>query len=125
MAPGSPGQVQHPAWLRTLGLQRMFELAAEYATCARTSTARERAVERLPNLQRQAVEQRYFEAMTQEQIALDSAIAASTVRNTHRGALANLRRDDELFDVLEAVGKVRVAARRRAVCWNSVPRRPA
>jgi len=91
----------------------MFELADEYATYARTSTACERAVERLPSRQRQVVQQHYFEAITQEQVALASGIAASTVRNTHRGALANLRRDDELFDMLEAVGKVRDAARRR------------
>ncbi len=51
--------------------------------------------------------------MTQEQIALASGVAASTVRNTHRGALANLRRDDELFDVLEVVGKVRDTARKQ------------
>jgi DNA-directed RNA polymerase specialized sigma24 family protein len=76
-------------------------------------TACERAVERLPDRQRQVIQSRYFEAMTQEQIALASGIAASTVRNTHRGALANLRHDDELFDVLKAVGKVRDATRRQ------------
>ena len=51
--------------------------------------------------------------MTQEQIASVSGIAASSVRNAHRGAITNLRRDDALFDVLEAVGKVRDAARRQ------------
>jgi transcriptional regulator with XRE-family HTH domain len=59
------------------------------------------------------IQQRYFESMTQEQIALASGIAASSVRNTHRGAIANLRSDDDLFDILEAVGKVRDAARKR------------
>ncbi len=108
-APASPG---HASWLRTLDLPRIFELADEYATYARTRTACERAVERLPSRQRQVIQGHYYEAITQEQIALASGIAASTVRNTHRGALANLRRDDELFDVLEAVGKVRDAARR-------------
>lgn len=109
-APASPA---HAAWLSTLDLPAIFELAHEYATYARTRTACEHAVERLPDHQRQVVQSRYFEAMTQEQIALASGVAASTVRNTHRGALANLRRDDELFDVLEAVGKVRDAARRQ------------
>ena len=109
-APASPA---HSAWLSTLDLPRVFELAHEYATYARTRTACERAVERLPNRQRQVIQQRYFATMTQEQIAIASGIAASSVRNTHRGALANLRRDDELFDVLQAVGKVRDAARKQ------------
>jgi RNA polymerase sigma factor (sigma-70 family) len=109
-APASPA---HAIWLRTLDLPRVFELAHEYATYARTRTACERAVERLPDRQRQVIQQRYFESMTQEQIASVSGIAASSVRNTHRGALTNLRRDDALFDVLEAVGKVRDAARRQ------------
>jgi RNA polymerase sigma factor (sigma-70 family) len=109
-APGSPA---HAAWLSTLDLPAIFELAHEYATYARTRTACERAVERLPDRQRQVIQSRYFEVMTQEQIALASGVAASTVRNTHRGALANLRRDDELFDVLEVVGKVRDTARRQ------------
>jgi RNA polymerase sigma factor (sigma-70 family) len=110
IAPASPG---HDAWLRTHDLQRIFELADEYATYSRIRTACERAVERLPNRQRQVIQEHYYQAMTQEQIALASNLAASSVRNTHRGALANLRRDDELFDVLEAVGKVRDVARRQ------------
>jgi DNA-directed RNA polymerase specialized sigma24 family protein len=109
-APASPA---HAAWLGTLDLPRVFELAHEYATYARTRSACERAVERLPDRQRQVIQQRYFESMTQEQIALASGIAASSVRNTHRGAIANLRSDDDLFDILEAVGKVRDAARKR------------
>jgi DNA-directed RNA polymerase specialized sigma24 family protein len=96
-----------------LDLPKVFELAHEYASYARTSTACEQAVERLPDRQRQVIQQRYFESMTQEQIALASGIAASSVRNTHRGAITNLRGDDVLFDVLEAVGKVRDATRRQ------------
>lgn len=109
----SCGSPAHAAWVRTLDLPRIFELADEYSTYARVSTACERAVERLPKRQRKVIQQRYFEAMTQEQIAVASGIAASSVRNSHRGALSSLRRDDELFEVLEAVGKVRDAARRR------------
>lgn len=109
-APASPA---HATWLSTLDLPRIFELAHEYATYARTTTACERAVERLPERQRQVIQQRYFEKMTQEQIASASGIAASSVRNTYRGAIANLRRDDDLFDVLQAVGKVRDAARKQ------------
>ena len=96
-----------------MDLPKVFELAHEYASYARTRTACEQAVERLPDRQRQVIQQRYFESMTQEQIALASGIAASSVRNTHRGAITNLRGDDVLFDVLEAVGKVRDAARRQ------------
>lgn len=117
-APASPA---HAAWISTLDLPAMFELAHEYATYARTRTACERAVERLPDRQRQVIQNRYFEAMTQEQIALATGVAASTVRNTHRGALANLRGDDELFDVLEAVGKVRDAARRQELARQRLP----
>jgi hypothetical protein len=54
----------------------------------------------------------YFEAMTQPDLAARHRLADSTIRNTHAGALRNLCRDDELFDVLEAVGKVRDHARR-------------
>jgi RNA polymerase sigma factor (sigma-70 family) len=109
----SPASPAHAAWLSTLDLPRVFELAHEYATYARTRTACERAVERLPDRQRQVIQQRYFESMTQEQIAAASGIAASSVRNTHRGAITNLGRDNALFDVLEAVGKVRDAARKQ------------
>jgi hypothetical protein len=66
----------------------------------------------LPDRQRQVIQAHYFEATTQADFAKAHRIAASTVRNTHRGALANLRGDDELFEVLEAVGKVRDRARR-------------
>jgi RNA polymerase sigma factor (sigma-70 family) len=107
---GSPAYHQ---WVRTLDLARLFEISAEYATYARTRSACERAVERLPPRQRQVIQKHYFEAMTHEQIAGERQVAASTVRNTHAGALRNLQRDDELFDVLEAVGKVRDYARRR------------
>jgi RNA polymerase sigma factor (sigma-70 family) len=109
----SPGSTGHATWLRTFDLPRIFEPAHEYATYARTQSACERAVQRLPDRQRQVIQQRYFASMTQEQIATASGIAASSVRNTHRGAFTSLRRDDELFDVLEAVGKVRDAARRQ------------
>jgi len=85
---------------------------SEYATYARTRSACERAVERLPNRQRQVVQGHYFDAMTQPELAARHGLADSTIRNTHAGALRNLRRDDELFDVLEAVGKVRDLARR-------------
>jgi RNA polymerase sigma factor (sigma-70 family) len=109
----SPASPAHASWLSTLDLPKVFELAHEHASYARTRTACEQAVERLPDRQRQVIQQRYFESMTQEQIALASGIAASSVRNTHRGAITNLRGDDVLFDVLEAVGKVRDAARRQ------------
>jgi RNA polymerase sigma factor (sigma-70 family) len=108
-APASPA---HAQWLRTLDLDAIFELSHEYATYARTGSACERAVDRLPNRQRQVVQGHYFEAMTQLELAARHGLADSTIRNTHAGALRNLRRDDELFDVLEAVGKVRDYARR-------------
>lgn len=108
-APASPA---HAQWLRTLDLPAIFELSHEYATYARTRSACERAVERLPNRQRQVVQGHYFDAMTQPELAARHGLADSTIRNTHAGALRNLRRDDELFDVLEAVGKVRDLARR-------------
>ena len=50
--------------------------------------------------------------MTQTELAARHGLAHSTIRNTHAGALRNLRRYDALFDVLEAVGKVRDYARR-------------
>lgn len=60
--------------------------------------------------------------MTEPELAARHGVADSTIRNTHAGALRNLRRDDELFDVLEAVGKVRDYARRREL---EAPRRAA
>jgi len=108
-APASPA---HAQWLRTLDVDAIFELSHEYAAYARTRSACERAVDRLPNRQRQVVQGHYFEAMTQPELATRHGLADSTIRNTHAGALRNLRRDDVLFDVLEAVGKVRDYARR-------------
>lgn len=108
-APASPG---HSAWLRTLDLPRIFELAREYATYLRRETAVARAVDRLPTRQRQVIQEHYYDAITQAQIARDLGTAASTVRNNHSKALVNLERDDELFLVLEAIGDVRDAARR-------------
>jgi RNA polymerase sigma factor (sigma-70 family) len=108
-APASPG---HSAWLRTLDLPAIFSLAEEYASYARTQTACQRAVERLPDRQRLVVESRYYGEMNQRQIADAHGLAASSVRSTHAGALRNLRRDDALFEVLEAVGKVRDRDRR-------------
>jgi DNA-directed RNA polymerase specialized sigma24 family protein len=111
-APASPA---HSQWLRTLDLPAMFDLSHEYAIYARTRSACERAVERLPNRQRQVVQSHYFEAMTQTEIAARDGRADSTIRNTHSSALRNLHSDDELFDVLEAVGKVRDLGRRLAL----------
>jgi RNA polymerase sigma factor (sigma-70 family) len=110
--PASPGFSQ---WLRTRDLESIFELAREYSSYARISTACERAVERLPDRQRRVVEDRYFKQMTQQEIADSSGLAASSVRNSHRGAMVNLRADDDLFDVLQAVGKVRDLDRRMAL----------
>jgi RNA polymerase sigma factor (sigma-70 family) len=107
--PGSPAFWQ---WLQTKDIDSLFVVAEEYAPYARVRSACERAVERLPRGQRRVVQQHYFEQMTQAEIAAAEKLADSTVRNTHRGALRNLRRDDELFDVLEAVGRVRDRARR-------------
>lgn len=108
-APASPG---HSQWLRTLDLPAIFELSDEYATYARTRSACERAVERLPNRQRQVIQGHYFEAMTQAELARQQHVASSSIRSSHAGALKNLRRDDDLFDILEAVGKVRDHDRR-------------
>ncbi len=108
-APASPAYSQ---WLRTLDLPRIFELSDEYATYARTRSACKRAVDRLPDRQRNVVQGHYFEEMTHTALAARHGLADSTIRNHHAGALRNLRRDDELFDVLEAVGKVRDYARR-------------
>lgn len=111
-APASPA---HSQWLRTLDLPAMFDLSHEYAIYARTRSACQRAVDRLPNRQRQVVQSHYFEAMAQTDIAARDGLADSTIRNTHSGALRNLRSDDELFDVLEAVGKARDYERRLAL----------
>jgi DNA-directed RNA polymerase specialized sigma24 family protein len=108
----SPASPAHSQWLRTLDMDRVFEVAEEYATYNRSRTACERAVDRLPTRQGQVVRDHYFRAMTQERIAEVRGIAASTVRNSHSKALGNLYRDDELFEVLAAVGKVRDKARR-------------
>jgi RNA polymerase sigma factor (sigma-70 family) len=107
--PASPAFSQ---WLRTKDLDGLFTTAEEYAPYARVRSACEHAVDRLPRRQRRVIQQHYFEQMTQAEIAAASNVADSTIRNTHRGALRNLRRDDELFDVLEAVGRVRDRARR-------------
>ena len=109
-APASPA---HSQWLRTLDLPAMFELSDEYATYARARSACERAVDRLPNRQREVIQGRYFEAITQASLATQYRVTSSSIRSSHAGALKNLRRDNDLFDVLEAVGKVRDRDRRR------------
>lgn len=108
-APASPA---HSQWLRTLDLPQVFDLAEEYATYNRTRSACERAVDRLPDRQRSVIRDRYYRAMTQVEIAEVRGLAASSVRTSHGQALGNLRRDNELFEVLAAVGKVRDRARR-------------
>lgn len=114
---GSPGYSQ---WLRTLDLPSIFELAGEYATYARIGSACRRAVERLPDRQRQVVHSHYYEEMTQVEIAKAKGLSDSSVRNSHSGALKNLRRDDNLFQVLEAAGKVRDRARREALAGRAL-----
>lgn len=109
-APASPG---HSQWIRTLDLPNLFRLADEYSFYARSQTACERAVDKLAPRQRQVIRQRYYEEMTEAQIASERGVASSTVRNTHNQATRNLEKDDELFDVLEAIGTVRDAARRK------------
>jgi RNA polymerase sigma factor (sigma-70 family) len=111
----SQGSPAYSQWLRTLDLPAIFDLAEEYATYARIGDACRRAVDRLPGRQRQVVQNHYFEEMTQAEIAKANGLQESSVRNTHSGALKNLRRDDDLFQVLEAAGKVRDRARRETL----------
>jgi RNA polymerase sigma factor (sigma-70 family) len=111
----SQGSPAYSQWLRTLDLPAMFDLAEEYATYARIGSACRRAVDRLPDRQRQVVQNHYYEEMTHAEIAKVNRLADSSVRNSHSGALKNLRHDDDLFQVLEAAGKVRDRARREAV----------
>ena len=109
------GSPEHVKWVRTLDLPAIFEVAHEFATYARVQTACERAVDRLPTRQREVVRDHYYKAIPQNEIAERRGVAASTIRNTHSGALRNLRADDDLFQVLEAVGKVRDLDRRLAL----------
>jgi RNA polymerase sigma factor (sigma-70 family) len=106
------GAVGHAQWVHTMDLPSIFEVAEEYSSYARVRGACEQAVNRLPKRQRQVIQQHYFERMTQTAIAEAYNIAPSTIRNTHRDGLRNLRRDDDLFEVLEAVGQVRDRERR-------------
>lgn len=115
----SPGSAGHSQWIRTLDLAAIFELAEEYASYARVGSACRRAVDRLPDRQRQVVQNHYYEEMAQADIAAASGLSDSTVRNTHSGALKNLRRDDDLFQVLEAAGIVRDRARREALAASA------
>ena len=111
----SQGSPAYSQWLRTLDLPAIFELANEYATYARIGSACRKAVDRLPDRQRQVVQNHYYEEMTQVEIAEKNGLANSTVRNTHSHAVSNLRGDDDLFQVLEAAGIVRDRARREAM----------
>jgi RNA polymerase sigma factor (sigma-70 family) len=107
-----PASPAHTQWLRPLDIAELFNVADEYAIYTRTRTACERAVDRLPTRQGEVIRDHCSRAMTQERIAQLRGVAASTVRNSHSKALGKLRRDDELFAVLAAVGKVRGRARR-------------
>jgi RNA polymerase sigma factor (sigma-70 family) len=118
IATGSPA---FTLWLRTLDLPSLFDAAQEFRSYAGVQTACARAVDRLPSRQRQVVKDHYFKALTQTEIAQQRGVADSTVRNTHMAALGNLRKDDDLFEVLEAVGKVRDRDRRLSL-QQSTPR---
>lgn len=111
----TPASPRFSQWIQTMDLNEIFDLAKEYASYARVRGACEKAVSRLPNRQQQVIRQHYFEAMTQEEIARTRGVADSTVRNTHMHALGSLRRDDEFFIVLEAVGQVRDRDRKLAL----------
>ncbi|MGH2892852.1 MAG: sigma factor-like helix-turn-helix DNA-binding protein [Solirubrobacteraceae bacterium] len=106
-----PASPAHSQWLRTLDLPAIFELADEYATYARTRTACERAVDRLPMRQRQVIQHHYFQAMTFESVGATIGVAAATARVHHGRAMDRLERDDELYNVLIAIGKVRAYER--------------
>jgi DNA-directed RNA polymerase specialized sigma24 family protein len=106
-------------WIRSHDLDSMFDLAREYAPYARVRSACEAAVDRLPRGQRIVIQERYYQEMTQVEIAAAHGVADSTIRNTHSQALGNLRRDDDLFSVLEAVGRVRDLARRNQLAAES------
>jgi len=106
--PGQPSPVSATwsQWLRTQDLDSLFERAELFAGYAVPRRACRDAVERLPRRQRSVIERRYYEQLTQADIAEQDGLVDSTIRNTHRDALQNLRRDDELFEVLLAIGRV-------------------
>jgi RNA polymerase sigma factor (sigma-70 family) len=94
-------------WIQTWDVQSMFELADEFAGYRTMRSACRKAVQKLAHRQRDVIEQHYYEELTQASIAAARGVAESTVRNTHRAALANLRKDETLFALLEAIGRVR------------------
>jgi RNA polymerase sigma factor (sigma-70 family) len=94
-------------WIREWDVQKLFELADEFAGYRKVRSACEVAVRKLPNRQREVIQRHYYEQLTQAAIAGQRGVAESTVRNTHSAALGNLRRDENLLELLEAVGRVR------------------
>ncbi len=94
-------------WIQTYDVPKLFELADEFAGYRAVRSACRRAVEKLPTRQREVIEQHYYEQLTQKAIAQTRGVAESTVRNTHSAALGNLRKDENLLSLLEAVGRVR------------------
>ena len=111
----SPASPAHQQWLRTLDLPTIFDLADEFATYARVRTACERAVDRLPQRQREVIQHHYFQAMTFESVGAEIGMAASTARVHHGRAVIRLERDNELYNVLVAIGKVRAYERQIAL----------
>lgn len=107
----SAGSSGFQEWLRTFDLASLFDLAHEFAPYGVARTACQQAVHRLPKKQRSVIERKYFDEMTSAAIAAADGLASSTVRNTHKQALRNLRNDDNLFEVLRVAGKVRDRAR--------------
>jgi RNA polymerase sigma factor (sigma-70 family) len=99
--------LNYQQWIETYDVQTLFELADEFAGYRTMRSACQTAVRKLPSRQREVIEQHYYEEPTQKAIAARRGVAESTIRNTHRVALGNLRKDENLLALLEAIGRVR------------------
>ena len=102
-------------WRNQIPMRDLFDVADSYFTHGAVQRVCRLAVGRLAPKQRDVVDHLFFQGDTPEELANDRGVTKSTIYNHKSQALGNLRKDDEFFTGLCALGKVRDRARKEAI----------
>ena len=104
------------AWRRKLGgVRPLFSLVDRYREAPQVRKVCKEALGRLGLRQRQTLEQYFYDGLSLAEIAERRRVTLSTVGNTKAQAEARLRSDDMFYCALDALGRVRIQARRRDI----------
>jgi RNA polymerase sigma-70 factor (sigma-E family) len=104
----------HISWWRHRKLEEFptdelpDQVVADHARDSDMAEVVRRALDRLPRRMRAAVMLRYFEDMTEPEIAAALGISLGTVKSTVSRAVARLRIDEELGEEPDLLGRSRV-----------------